>query len=359
MYRNSHLTSLEQIGVYFPDARDFLPPEWKRDCTPAFRMAMDAQPTLISTPNAALPVVLTTWIDPNLVRVLTAPLKATQIFREERKGDWTQQTVMFPVVERTGVTSSYGDHSQNGAAGINTNFVQRQVYNYQTFIEYGDLELERWGLAKLNYAAELKESAVWALNNYQNLSYFYGVSGLQVYGLLNDPSLPPPIASSLKAYGNNRWITGNTVTAAALEIYADIISLFQQLVKQSAGNIDHDSELILGLSPSSSVALAQIVQFGISVLDMLKKEFSRLTVVTAVQYGVASTANNQGSQVGEVVQLIARSVQGQESGVCAFAEKLRAFPIVRKESSFRQKLMQSTEGVILRLPFAVAQMIGV
>ena len=356
MYRHPHIASFERLGIYFPEARDMIKPDWKHD----YRLAMDAaQPGLVSIQSSAVPSIYTTFIDPEIYRVLLSPLEATAIFPEERKGTWLDQTVMFQVVERTGVVSSYGDHSNNGTAGINVNWINRQVYNYQTFIEYGDMEMERAGLYRLALASEYKEAAVWTLNNYQNLTYFYGVNGLAIYGILNDPSLPAPIAPSLKAYGNNRWVTGNTVTAAALEIYADILGLFIQVVRQSNGLIKRDSDLVLAFSPAVAPALEQIVQFGLSVSDMVKKAFPKIEFVEAVQYGASNSSNPQGSAVGEVVQLIAKTVMGQKTGICAFPEKLRAFPLVRAHSSYSQKFMQGTEGSVIRQPWAIAQMVGV
>lgn len=330
-------------------------PEWKKN----FNLAMDAQPGLISTPSAAIPAILTTFIDPDILRILLADMEATEIFEETRKGTWIDQSIMFPVVERTGQVASYGDWNEAGSSGVNMVWENRQVYNYQTFIEYGDQEMERAGLAKLGLASELKEAAIQTLNNYQNLTYFFGVQGLMIYGILNDPSLPPPIAPALKAYGNNRWLTGNTITATANEIYTDIQSLFIQLVRQSNSNIKANSALKLCMSPASAEALTAANTYNVNVYDLMKKSYPKLEVVSAVQYGAAGASNPQGNSVGEVVQMIASDVKGQKTGLCAYPEKLRAFPVIRKESSFRQKMMQGTEGAVIRQPFAIAQMVGV
>ena len=118
---------------------------------------------------------------------------------------------MFPVVEHTGEVSSYGDFSQNGRSNANLNFPQREAYLYQTVIEYGDLEMDRAGLAKVGWAAELKQSAVVTLNKYQNLTYFYGVAGLQNYGLLNDPGLNASVSPVPKAAGGVQWWNGATI----------------------------------------------------------------------------------------------------------------------------------------------------
>ncbi len=290
---------------------------------------------------------------------MTAKNAAAKIFGEVRKGSFTDVSIAFPVVEFTGEVSSYGDFSQNGRAGANMNFPQREAYLYQTIIEYGELEMERAGLAKIGWAAELKESAVVTLNKFQNLTYFYGVAGLQNYGLVNDPGLYAPISPIPKAAGGVAWVLGTIINATANEVYSDVQGLFVQLVNQSSGNITQDSELKLCLSPKASVALTATNSFNVNVSDLLKKNFPNLTIETAIQYGAVSAQNPQGSAAGELVQLMARNVEGQETGYCAFNEKLRAGKIIPDLSSYKQKMTQGTWGTVIRQPFAIAQMIGI
>lgn len=361
MYRNfaqdrQDLDTFEaQWGITFPGAVGFIDPAWKRN----FNLAMDAQPTLITTPNSGIPAFLTTFIDPDLLRILTAKNAAVEIFGEVRKGSFTDQTAMFPVIELTGEVSTYGDFNANGRAGVNTNFPQRESYLYQTVVEYGELELERAGLAKIGWASELKQAAVTVLNKYQNLTYFFGVAGLQNYGLLNDPSLPAAIAPGPKAAGGIAWFVGNSINATANEIYADIQALFAQIVTQSSGNIDAKTPMKLCMSPHSAVALTTTNAFNVNVQDLLKKNFPSISIETAVQYGAITAQNPQGSAGGELMQLIAENVEGQQTGYMAFNEKLRGGVVVRQLSSFQQKMVQGTWGAIIRQPFAIAQMIGI
>jgi len=357
MQRNPDLAVFERKwGITFPGAVDYIKPEWKDN----FQMAADAQPTLVTVANSGIPAFLTTFIDPDILRILTAKNAAAEIFGEVRKGSFVDVTAVFPVIEHTGEVSSYGDYSMDGKSNANTNFPQREAYLYQTIIEYGDLEMERAGLAKIGWAAELKQSAIVNLNKFQNLTYFYGVAGLQNYGLLNDPSLSPAIAPIPKAAGGLTWfVGGNAPNATGLEVYEDVVALVTTLINQSAGNIDAETEMVLALSPHSSAALNFTNTYNVNVKTQLAANYPNLKVIPAIQYGALSAQNPQGSAAGEVVQLIAKTVEGQETGYCAFNEKLRAGPIVRDLSSFRQKMTQGTWGAVIRQPFAIATMIGV
>jgi hypothetical protein len=266
---------------------------------------------------------------------------------------------MFPVVESTGTVSSYGDHNNNGRANANTNFPQRQAYLYQTIAEYGERELAREGLAKINWASEVRASAVTVLDKFQNLMYFKGISGLQNYGLQTDPSLPAPIAPAPKAWGGLSWLNGVIPAATANEIFADIQAAVNQLINQSAGNINTKSDFVLGLSPSREGALTATNSFGVGVDDLLKKNYPKMRVQSAIQYGAITAQNPQGVATGEQMQLIALNPGGQDTGWCAFSEKLRAHRVVEDLSSFRQKMTQGGWGTIFRQPFAVASMIGI
>jgi hypothetical protein len=356
MQRNQDLAVFErEWGITFPGSMEFTKPEWKQN----IQLAMDAQPQLVTTPNSGIPSFLSTFVDPDILTILTAKNAAAEILGEVRKGAFVDATAMFPVVEHTGEVSSYGDFSNDGMSGANTNFPQREAYLYQTIVNYGELEMERAGLAKIGWAATLKQSAIINLNKFQNLTYFLGVQGLQNYGLLNDPGLSAPIAPAPKAAGGTKWINGTVIVATANEVYADIQSQFVQLVIQSSGNIDQKSKMTLAMSPVAEVALTATNQFNVNVSDLLKKNFPNLTVKTAVQYGALTAQNPQGNPAGELVQLIADSVEGQDTGYCAFNEKLRGGVIVQDTSSFKQKMSQGTWGAIVRQPFAISQMVGV
>ena len=307
--------------------------------------ACDAQPTLVTTSNSGIPAFLSTFVDPKLIEVLVSPMKAAEIVGSEvKKGDWTTETVMFPMVESTGETSAYGDYSENGVAGVNSNFPQRQSFHYQVMTQWGERELEKAGLARIDWANRLNIASVLTLNKFQNKTYFYGVAGLQNYGLLNDPSLSAPVVPTTKAAGGTGW-----TNATATEVLKDVQKLYAQAQSQAGGNLELDTKITLAMSPLSEVALTKTTDFNVNVSDILKKNFPNLTVKTAPEYSTAS---------GELVQLIVDEYEGQRTAEVAFTEKLRAHPIVVQSSSFKQKKSQGTLGCVVYRPAFIAQMLG-
>ena len=334
----------QQAGIVFVGVNADLQ---KEGVAHNFGLAQDAQPGLITVSSSGIPAFLSTYIDPKLIEVLVAPMKAAEIAGAEvKKGDWTMSTAMFPVVESTGEVSSYGDHSENGVAGVNSNFPQRQSYHYQVMTQWGELELERAALAKIDYANRLNIASALTLNKYQNKTYFFGVAGLQNYGLLNDPALSAAIVPTTKAASGTGWAnaTGN-------EVLNDLAKLYTQLLSQTGGLIDRETKMTLAISPASDgTGFTKVTDFNVSVAEKVKKLYPNLTVKTAPEYSTSS---------GELVQLFVDEFEGQRTVECAFTEKMRAHPIVIGTSSFKQKKSQGTWGSIIYRPAFVAQMLGV
>lgn len=347
---------LEADGIYFPSyVMGYVPDGWGSN----LQVALDAQPSLTTDPNSAVPAMLTTLIDPTIIEIIYAPNKAAQIVTEVRKGTWLDETAMFPVVEYTGEVTSYGDFANSGRTGVNTNWPQRQSYYFQTIKEYGEKEIERAGLSRVNWVSSLDRAATIIMNKYSNLTYFFGVQGLQNYGLLNDPNLTAALTPVTKAAGNaGRWMFNGALNATANEIYLDIESLFIKLVAQTGGLVDRETAMTLALSPQSEAALTATNSFNVNVSDLLKKNFPNIRIISAVQYGALSTTNPQGVAAGEFAQLIANSIEGQDVAYCAYNEKQRAHPIIRDMSSFKQKVSAGTWGTIIRMPVGIASMVG-
>lgn len=332
-------------GIHIPDVKGFIDRETSYDIT----MAADAQPAMVTVSNAGIPAYLANWLDPELIRILVTPMKAAEIVGEKKNGDWTTLTAQFPVVESTGEVSSYGDFSNNGSVGSNVNWVPRQSYHYQTVTQWGERELEMYGVAKIDQASNLNIASALTLNKFQNKTYFFGLTGLTLYGLLNDPSLPASITPAATGSGGGTlWSTKTGET-----IYGDIQRLYTQLQTQLKGVIERDAAMTLALSPEKEADLTKTNQYNVNVLDQIKKNFPNLKIVAAVEYSTAGTGNAQ------LMQLIVDEIDGVKTAYCAFTEKMRAHPIIPGLSEWKQKKSQGTWGAIIKRPVAIASMYGI
>ena len=365
--RNPELTQLaERAGIVFDQAIDFLPRMQAMDETgrpkagsygnldlPRVQIAMDemamdaptyTQPQPVTSVNAGIPAFLTTYLDPKLIEVLLTPLKSEEIYGSTKKGDWLTETAMFALVEPTGEVAAYGDFNQSGRSSANVNYPQRQSFLYQTMTEWGERELERMGLGKVDWAARLNISSANTLNRFANLINFFGVSGLQNYGGLNDPSLSAALTPATKAAGGTGW-----KSALPTEILADIQAMFAQLQAQTGSNLELDAPMKLALHSISELYLANTNSFGLTAMEMIKKVFPRLTVTNAVQYLSGTTYS---------AQLIVEEIENQRTCESAFNEKMRAHRIVMDTSSFRQKKTAGGWGTIIYRPVGIVSISG-
>lgn len=305
-------------------------------------MAMDVQSELVTVSNAGIPFFLANWLDPKLIPILVSPMMAAKIAGEAQKGDWLTETAMFLTAEAVGETSAYGDYSQSGSSNVNVNFPQRQNFLFQSFLQYGQREVGRMGLAKLDWVSQQQQANALALMKALNFMEFFGVANLQNYGLINDPSLPPPLTPTFS------WLTNASATANT--IYQDIVRLFIQLQQQSGGTVQLDSPMVLALSPTNAVTLKYVTLYNTnSVEALLKENFPNIRIETAVQYLTPS---------GQLVQLIAENVDGQRTMEAAFSSKLMAHNMVVDTSSWRQKRSSGGFGTVIYRPFLVASMLG-
>ena len=310
--------------------------------TPAGQYAMDAAsltPTLVGTPNAGIPSFLTTYVDPKVIEVLVAPMKAAEIVGESKKGDWTTLTATFIQAEPLTKVATYGDYSADGDSSANVNYPQRQAYFFQTWTRWGERELEMASAGRVDWASQLNYASALGLAKFLNSTYLFGVSGLQNYGLTNDPRLPSPVASTV-----------NWATDVPENIYNSIVAMYKQLQTQSQGIIEQTDELKLAMPPTAAGDLNRVNSFGLSAAKLLKDAFPKLEIVTVPEYDTAG---------GRLVQMWAPKIEGQDSATCAFTEKMRAHAIERYSSYFRQKKSAGTWGAVIFRPLACTQLLGV
>lgn len=339
----SELAELNRLGFIMPEARGLI----ANSLLASDAMALDAQPSLSTTANAGIPAFMSAWVDPALIKVAFAPMRAAELLGEVRKGDWVTRTAIFPMLETTGQVSSYGDWNTNGQVSLNPSYPERQSYHYQVFLSWGEMELALAGQARLQWVASLREAAALKLNKFQNQTYFYGVKGLRLYGYLNDPRLPAAITPAIKAAGGTTWDT-----ATPEERQDDVIALINQLRKQTAGLVDTETPMVLGLSPTRMGLLTRRNSFGLSAASLLKDTYPNLRFVQAVEYGDTAASTVQSMQV------MAEHVDGQKTAETAFTEKMRAHAVVTDASAWKQKLSQGTWGAIIYMPAGIATMSG-
>jgi hypothetical protein len=333
--------ALKDIGI------SGFPEEWLTEDV-ARKIAMDSAP-LITTQNNGVPAWMTMYTHPDVIKILTAKRASEDIFSPIRTGAYGTMTAKFPIIEHTGDVMPYADYGTEGVSNYNVNWPEREAYYFQNMSEWGDMQMAVMGMGKINAAAEIQAAAALAIKIAHNKFWFYGVSGLKNYGILNDPNLNPSIAPTVGANSATTW-----GAKATTEIYNDVLALFSRLNVQAGANLKDgwkmSDNLLLCMSNLVSPHLHKATNFNVSVIDMIKKSFPNMEIVTAPEFS---------TQSGELLYLIAPKVMGQKTGFLAYTELMKAHGVVRASSSYKEKNSASSFGAVIRQPFAIASMLGV
>lgn len=303
---------------------------------------------LITQANSTVPAELLAYIDPTVIEIMTAPRNARELYSEEKRGDWTTPYFKWRADEITGNTAAYSDFGQFGVSSVNNEWHTREQYRFQTIIQYGDLEQDMASQVKINLAAAKQRAAATTIDIDANKFYLLGVSGKEIYGVLNDPNLPAAV-SPISVSGVTAW-SGKDAIAR----YNDVIKLFTTLVNQLNGLVDEKSKLKIATSPGTRSLLAAPTALGLTTMKMLEDYFPNAEFVSLPQLGAAYAPS-----ASETLVIIAPEVLGNQTGLLGFGEKIRMGRIVPELSSFAQKVTGTTYGGVIRVPAAVAQMTGI
>jgi hypothetical protein len=295
--------------------------------------------------NTAVPPELSLYVDPKVVEILTAPRAARLLLSESKKGDWQHEYFKFRVDELVGREVPYSDNANDGSSDVNSNWLSREQYRFQTTISYGELEMNVAGLSLLDLVGAKQRAAATILDVAANKYAFYGVAGKHIYGFLNDPNLPAAQAVGAGATSTKIGWSGKLPE----EIYADILECFQNLVVQTQGLVTQTQPLKLALTPGMSVHLAKASQFNVSVQDMLNKFFSNLEIVPVPELNTLG---------GERAVLFAPTLQNSATAELPFSEKLRTHALIQQASSYEQKYSSTTYGCVIYYPMAFSSITG-
>lgn len=309
------------------------------------QLANDA--AMVTAANSGVPVEFTSYIDPMVIPILTATRGAREIFGEAKKGDWTTSYARFQTSEITGEVEAYTDYGQGGASDVNPTFPVRTQYIYQTNIRYGDREVDVASRARLQLAADKQRAAATVIDIASNKFALYGVAGLEIYGLLNDPNLPATV-SPLPSADTQKTLWAEKSTK---EIYEDVLYLFGKMADRGAGHIDANTELVLATCPATQVQLGKATDFNISARQMLETYFPKIRFAALPELATATG--------GTSILLVAPTIEGLPTAQIGFSEKFRAMRLIPESSSFHQKFVGSSYGTIIYRPFAIGKMTGV
>ena len=306
-------------------------------------IAMDA--ALQTTANATIPQIFATFVHPEVVEEVTAPLTSTKIFDEMKGADWADEQSTFPVAELLGSATGYSDYGRGTTSDSNLDWEVRDVARFQTFITIGDLEQEKMSKAKIDLLKQKQKAAARTLEILENKINFFGVDGKAIYGLLTDPNLPSAVTPE-NVNSKVKWSEKDAVA-----IYNDILKMFNSIAEASNGYVTFDTPMVLCVPPAVLGNLAKVTQFGIApTLEVLKKYFPNLDFLAVPELNKNGVAE---------AMLIVKEIAGEPVGKFGIVEKVRTGRVVLEHSSMSQKWSAGTSGLFLFRPYGIARMTGI
>ena len=354
IHMDQNFLNAKARGIEAPYAVGFMPFDEKDGRIVLKNINRDqlSQDAALSTqPNVGAPAALYTYVDPRIIDVLFGVTNATKFFDKTLVGSFTQDYATFSVEEVAGQVSPYNDFANGTSTDVNYNFPVRQNFRYQTTIKYGDLETAKLAEANVNLPARKQNAAAQIIARAENKFQLYGVAGMEIYGMLNDPNIPESI-SPVSVNSKSTWaekIAADPNNAATL-VFNDVNKLWQELTANNGGHLDVNAPIVLGISNKMIGYLTQPNQFGKTAKVMLQENYPNIEIVQLPELSTAA---------GEMLYMTVKEVYGDETGFSAFSRAFGLGRLIAHESSFTQKATAGTWGCVIRRPSLVATMVGI
>ena len=244
--------------------------------------AMDASPNPVTTPSNVTPVQFAQYWLTNPIKIITRARSLDKVVGRTVVGTWETEQIVATILERMGQPDLYGDFTKAPLANWNLNFETRDNVRFEMGIEVGKLEELRASQMRMSaYAMKrdaMAEGFAILMNNvgwwgYRADSKNFAGSSKKIYGLLNNPG------TTAYDMGTASW-----KNYTMREIVSDIQSIVNTAVERLVGHYDPETDYAtLALPISQFQYLSTISDYGVSVMDWLKKTYPKVRVVSCAE----------------------------------------------------------------------------
>ncbi len=319
------------------------------------KIAMDDTYSFAQPSNGTIPYFTTIWTN-KLVKQLLQTTPSREMSHDFQQGTWATTDIKIPTLAYLGQSAPYADFGGAGNTSINTNWVGRETIRLQRTLTYGDLAVAQMAMGKIDYVASLREALANLVALDQDEINFFGYSGMNVFGMLNDPNLNAtlPAPASIANPSSGQWIykTFN-------EIIADINAMVNAVVSRSGGQADsYKDEFFLALPPAVVTYLNNPNSFGVnSIKAYIENTYPKMKIIQA-QF-LQGTGSPIGSTIANNALMIWNKLGGQECMLHAFSSLWNSHGVVREISYFNEKISYTLSGAIATMPAGIQIMSGI
>ncbi|URG13039.1 DUF2184 domain-containing protein [Stenotrophomonas phage B2] len=221
--------------------------------------------------------LLETWL-PGTLRVVTQLQNIDEIVGATTVGKWEDEFISVRVAEPVAKAELYGDHTNIPLASYRQTIERRGVVRFEQGFHVGKLEDARQSAIGYQAAEEKRQAVSESLDTSRNQVGFYGYNDgvdTNVYGLLNDPSLPPYTTAPVP------WLT-----ATFDQLVADFQSMVSALERQMGGRLKDDSDFAFVLPTGYRTIFSTYQQTGngMTFRQWLKESYPNMRIVTTPEF---------------------------------------------------------------------------
>lgn len=182
--------------------------------------------------------MLETWL-PGVLRTITQLRNIDEIVGITTIGNWQDDSINLRVSEPAAKAELYGDFSNIPLADYSTAKEQRGIVRFEQGFQVGRLEDVRQSATGFQAAEEKRKAVVESLDMARNTVGFNGFNSAaaNVYGLLNDPSLPAFTTAA------TAWST------ASFEALTDEFTAMVTAIETQMGGNFNDSDSMVFVLP--------------------------------------------------------------------------------------------------------------
>lgn len=308
------------------------------------RAAMDEYVAMNTTASISSWVQFFQFFYPSAITMATRARKAEAVGGAYKAGDWKDDEVVFPFVERIGQARVYSDAANTPFASWNTNFEKRNVVRFELGLRVGQLEEQRSAAMRMN-STDIKRKAVSeALALARNDVYFSGYTG-NTFGFLNDPNLSSYVQVAQNAAADSRAWKDKTFN----EIVADINVAFNKLASNLEGHLDStDARLTLVLPTAVLGSLNTPNTYGKSVREYLNETYPNMEIIAIPNLNGANAGQNGFYLM--LKEFNGSFVQGQ-----FYQEMFRLVGMMRITKGFEEDFSNATAGCFVAQPLAIVR----
>jgi hypothetical protein len=311
--------------------------------------AMDSALTGPAVTNGAmLSHMLQTWL-PGTLRVVTQVRNIDEIAGITTVGRWEDELISLRVAEPAAKAELYGDTTNIPLADYRQSIESRGIVRFEQGFQVGKLEDARQAAIGYQAADEKRRAATESLDISRNQVGFYGFNqpDTNVYGLLNDPSLPAYLTTGTP------W-----ATATFDQLVTEFNRLYSQIETQMGGQVKDSAKFVLVLPNGyrSIFSVYSSAASGMTFRKWLQDEFPNLRVVTSPEFKDA----NGGL---DVAYLFVENAAEQDDSDIESASLAQPVPVryqvlgsENRIKGYIEDAINATAGIFILRPWAFARM---